>query len=77
MYSFHERDVVVSKRFSGIWAGDKFPECSPVIQAALRTYGGTYTPADESRLQADMENFLEFALKYIEDCREDGETDPS
>ncbi|UCD08300.1 MAG: DUF4111 domain-containing protein [Dehalococcoidales bacterium] len=77
MYSFHEQDVVISKRFSGIWAGNKFPEWDALIQAALRTYGGTNTPADEGCLQEDTENFLEFALKYIEGCRGAGETDAS
>jgi hypothetical protein len=69
MYSFHERTVAVSKRFSGIRAIDRFPEWASLIQAALRTYEGINTPADESRLQADMESFLEFALEYIEKRR--------
>ena len=69
IYSFNERDVVVSKRFSGIWAIDRFPEWTSLIQTALRTYEGTNTPADESQLQADMESFLEFALEYIEKRR--------
>jgi hypothetical protein len=72
MYSFKERDVVVSKRFSGIRAIDRFPEWTSLIQSALRTYEGTNTPADESRLQADMERFLEFALEYIDKCRSTG-----
>ncbi len=72
MYSFKERDVVVSKRFSGIRAIDRFPEWASLIQSALRTYEGTNTPADESRLQVDMESFLEFALEYIDKCRSTG-----
>jgi hypothetical protein len=69
MYSFRERNVVVSKRFSGIRAGDTFPEWLSVIQAALRVYEGNDTPENTSRLQANMESFLEFALKYIDECR--------
>lgn len=69
MYSFHEKNVVVSKRFCGTWAGDTFPEWSSVVQAALRTYEGTATSADESKLQADVEDFLGFAMKYIDECR--------
>src|SRR4030042_4027865 len=68
MYSFQEHDAVVSKRFSGIWAGGKFPQWSTLIQAALRTYEDKSTPADENQLQADMESFLEFTLKYIDEC---------
>jgi hypothetical protein len=69
MYSYQERDVVVSKRFSGFWADDKFPERSSVIQAALRTYDGKDSPEDKNRLQAEMESFLEFAVKYIDEIR--------
>ena len=72
MYSYQERDVVVSKRFTGIRAIDQFPKWTTLVQAALRTYEGTNTLADESRLQADMESFLEFALEYIEKCRGTG-----
>ena len=77
MYSVREKDVVVSKRFSGIWACNTFPECFSLIQAALRTYEGKSTPADERLLQANMESFLEFALKYIDDCRKISDTDAS
>ncbi|MFC1948087.1 aminoglycoside adenylyltransferase domain-containing protein [Chloroflexota bacterium] len=75
MYSFQEQEVVVSKRFSGIRANEKFPEWSSVIRAALRTYEGKDTPADERRLQAGMDSFLEFSLKYIDENRSAGETD--
>jgi len=75
MYSFQERDAVVSKRFSGIWAGGTFPMWLSLIQAALRTYEGKDTSADESQLQAEIENFLEFALKFIDECRKASEID--
>ena len=75
MYSFQERDVVISKRFSGIRAGNTIPEWSSVIQAALRTYGGNDTPADKSLLQDNVESFLKFALKYIDEHRWISETD--
>ena len=75
MYSFRERNVVVSKRFSGIWADDIYPEWSSVIQAALRVYEGKDTNADKSLLQADLDSFLEFGLKCIDDCRKFSEKD--
>ncbi|HEY94249.1 MAG TPA: DUF4111 domain-containing protein [Dehalococcoidia bacterium] len=75
LYSFQERDAVVSKRFSGIWAGGTFPMWLSLIQAALRTYEGKDTSADESQLQAEIENFLEFALKFIDECRKASEID--
>ncbi len=65
MYSFQERDVVVSKRFSGLWAIKTFPEWASLIQTALKTYEEKYTLASESQLRADMESFLTFALEYI------------
>jgi hypothetical protein len=74
MYSVRERNVIISKRFSGIWVCDAFPECSTLIQAALRTYEGKSTPADEKLLQADMESFLEFAIKCIDKYRKAGDT---
>ena len=61
--------MAVSKRSSGIWAGDIFPEWSTLIQAALRTYEGIDATSDEKLLQADVESFLEFALNYIGECR--------
>ena len=75
IYSFRERDVVVSKRYSGIWAGKLYPQWVRLIEAAIRAYQETGTPADESMLHADMERFLEFALKYIDGSRRAGETD--
>lgn len=75
MYSVQERNVVVSKRFSGLWAGDTFPEWLFVIQAALRAYEGNDTLADERLLQDNVESYLEFALKYIDECRKASDTD--
>jgi hypothetical protein len=70
IYSFQERDVVVSKRFSSIWAGKIFPKWSPLIQAALRSYQGTDTPVDKSQLQTNIDSFLEFTMEYIDEYRE-------
>jgi len=75
MYSFSKRDVVVSKRFSGLWAIEKFPEWVDMIRAALRTYEGKDTNADKSLLQADLGRFLEFSLRCIDKNREIGKTD--
>ena len=74
-YSYKERDVVISKRFSSLWAMDKFPEWVDIIRAALRTYEGKDTNADKSLLQADLDRFLEFSLKCIDDCRKFSEKD--
>ena len=60
MYSFQERDVAVSKFFSGEWAGARFPQWAPLIRAAVDSYSGKGTPVDERLLKNDVTSFLEF-----------------
>jgi len=69
IYSFQERNVVVSKRFSGNWACEQFPEWAPVIKAALRYYEHTATPDNQRLPQAEAESFLTFALERIREAR--------
>jgi hypothetical protein len=69
IYSFRERDVVVSKLFSGKWACSLFPRWSPVIEAALRFYEGNSSSGDENLLRSEMTPFLEFSLARIEEAR--------
>ena len=69
IYSFQKRDVVISKRFSGLLASDIFPQWKPLIKAALRDYEGTATHADKSRLKAEIEQFLAFASERIREAR--------
>jgi predicted nucleotidyltransferase len=75
IYSFRNRDVVVSKCFSGLWAIDKFPAWVDILRAALRTYEGKDTNADKSLLRADLNRFLEFGLRCIDKNREVSKTD--
>ena len=75
MYGFKKRNVVISKRSSGIWAGESFPEWFSAIQAAVRTYEGNDTPADKNLLQVKMESYLKFALEYIDEYRAFSDTD--
>ena len=65
MYSFGERDVVVSKRSSGSWATTQFPDWAPAIQAAIRSYDGTARPEDEALMEKGVGCFLEFASGQI------------
>jgi hypothetical protein len=71
IYSFQERDVVVSKRFSGKWACRLFPQWASLIEAAMRYYEGTATTEDDKRLNAEVERFLEFASERIHEIRMD------
>jgi hypothetical protein len=69
IYSFQERNVVVSKRFSGGWAKIQFPEWAPLIEAALRFYEGSATPDDETYLRDKVGSFLTFASERIRKVR--------
>jgi hypothetical protein len=69
VYSFQERDVVVSKRFSGGWARRLFPQWASLIEAAMKSYEGTATPKDDKLLNAEVGRFLEFASERIREIR--------
>jgi hypothetical protein len=69
IYSFLQRQVVVSKRFSGEWARRQFPEWGPLIEAALRSYQGAATEEDDRLLNAEVQQFLEFAARRIHEIR--------
>jgi hypothetical protein len=71
VYSFQQRDVVVSKRFSGGWARRLFPQWASLIEAAMRSYDGTATLEDNRFLNAEVERFLEFASERIREIRMD------
>ncbi len=69
VYSFQQRDVVVSKRFSGRWACRLFPQWASLIQAAMKSYDGTATSEDDKLLETEVEHFLEFASERIREIR--------
>jgi hypothetical protein len=71
IYSFLERDVVVSKRFSGHWASRRFPQWAPLIEASLRSYEGEATSEDDELLATEVERFLEFASQRIRQARDE------
>ena len=70
IYSFLERDVVVSKRFSGNWALHRFPQWAPLIEASMRSYEGEATSASDELLAAEVKHFLEFATNHIRQLRD-------
>lgn len=65
LYSFQERDVVVSKQFSGNWACSSFPQWAPLIHSAMGTYAGAARLEDEQLLKGEVGNFLAFASQQI------------
>ena len=69
LYSFTFGDVVVSKRFSGRWASETYPQWAGLIDAAIRTYEGTVTPEETELLQTEMQVFFSFAMKRIDEAK--------
>ena len=71
IYSFLERDVVVSKRFSGNWLCSRFPQWAPLVNSAIRSYEDAGTTEDDRLLYDEVENFLEFASDCIREVRDE------
>ena len=75
MYSYSQRDVVVSKRYSGKWGVKQFPRWRPLIEAAMRYYAETRyyseeaNPEDDALLEGQLKAFLAFSLDYIDRFR--------
>jgi hypothetical protein len=69
MYSFDTGDVVVSKRASAAWACDAYPEWSPCIDAALKSYDRQATMQDQELLKSAVAHFFHFACERIEESR--------
>ncbi|MBE7464735.1 MAG: DUF4111 domain-containing protein [Planctomycetes bacterium] len=67
LYSFRERDPVVSKHASGLWAVRQFPGYRPLIEAAMRSYGKKSERGDDELLQEGLTGFLKFAEDRIKD----------
>lgn len=65
MVSFDTRDVVISKRASGRWAWDAFPQWRPHIEAATRFYDGQATDQDQELLRSEVKSLFEFACERI------------
>lgn len=65
MYSVQERDVAVSKFFSGEWARARFPEWTPLIEAAVASYQGRRTSDKAELLKREVESFVEFGSVLI------------
>ncbi len=65
MYSVQERDVVVSKFFSGEWTRDRFPGWTPLIEAAVASYQGRGTSDEAELLKREVESFVEFGSALI------------
>jgi hypothetical protein len=73
MYSFHTRDVVISKRAAARWARQVHPEWQSLVGAAERTYDRAATQADAELLKRKIGSLYAFAVARIP--RRDRKTD--
>jgi hypothetical protein len=69
MYSHTEKNPVVSKHFSGVWASGRFPEWKPLIDAAMRFYKKESRPEDRELMSERLSEFLAFARERIHEAR--------
>jgi hypothetical protein len=69
MYSHIEKNPVVSKHFSGVWASSRFPEWKPLIDAAMRFYKKKSHPEDKMFMSERTGKFLAFARERIHEVR--------
>jgi Domain of unknown function (DUF4111) len=59
LHSLETQDVVISKREAGAWSLKHLPDrWHPLLQAALRNYGGESTPGDIQVLAAGMAPYV-------------------
>ena len=69
MSSLKNSDAVVSKRSSGQWAANQYPEWSALITAADRSYAGSASETELAQIKTDLSEFHKFAVQEIEDLR--------
>lgn len=65
VYSFQNRDVVVSKAAAAGWAQGAFPQWREHVAAAKRSYAGQATPEDRQWMKSEVRGFLRFARERI------------
>lgn len=66
IYSFENRDVVVSKVQASEWAINALPQWRQHIELARKSYAGQATLEDERFMLAEVEKFFKFAKGRIE-----------
>jgi hypothetical protein len=69
LYSFQTGDVAVSKRFSGRWFAETYPEWAIVVDTAIRHYDGLATEDDGKAMSRELARFLAFVETHISETR--------
>jgi hypothetical protein len=70
LYSYLEKNPVVSKQFSGHWGIDQYPQWASLIKAAIRFYWKENTPDDLKLMEVRLDRFYEFMASTISSARE-------
>ena len=65
MYSFGQREVVISKAAAGEWAWEQFPQWRVLIETAQRFYAGQANAEEEDLLKFEVKAFYRFAYDRI------------
>jgi hypothetical protein len=65
MYSFEQREVVISKAAAGEWAWELFPQWRVLIEAARRFYARQASAEDEDYMKSQVKAFYRFAYVQI------------
>lgn len=66
-YSYQAGDVVISKGEAADWALENFPEWKKLIELSIKTYSGDATETDRKYLLSEVENFMKFSVKRIDE----------
>ncbi len=66
IHSFETRDVVISKAQAAEWACKELPEWKRHFELAIKSYNNQATSEDRRFLLTEVEPFLKFARKRIE-----------
>ena len=65
IYSFENKDVVISKEQASDWAQKNLPQWKKHVELAGKSYSQQATPEDDKFLLANINNFLAFTKERI------------
>jgi hypothetical protein len=69
LYSYTEKNPVVSKQLSGTWGAERFPHWKKLIHSATNFYHKTHSPNDETLMIEELEDFLASMINKIANLR--------
>jgi hypothetical protein len=69
MYSFENREVVISKVAAAEWAWELFPQRRALIEAARKWYAQQASAQDEMLMMSELMGFYRFVCERIHKIR--------